>query len=156
MNVNDLHWAAGFIDGEGSFTRCGGTISVSASQNDKWHIEKLYALFKGNTNIFSHKLIKGNDGVYHRWSVYGPRAAGVMMTLYSLLSPRRQAKISELLAAWLKQPGFHKPYKIHCKHGHPMAEDNLYISKKGKRECRACALISRRKYVERKKLTINQ
>ena len=58
MNVNDLHWAAGFIDGEGCFCRCGRTISASAVQVDKWHIDKLYNFFGGNINILSRKEVK--------------------------------------------------------------------------------------------------
>jgi hypothetical protein len=30
------------------------------------------------------------------------------------------------------------PLKTHCKHGHELAGDNLYINPKGKRECRKC------------------
>lgn len=32
------------------------------------------------------------------------------------------------------------PYKTHCKYGHPRSGDNLYISPKGQRACRACVL----------------
>jgi hypothetical protein len=50
VNVNDLYWAAGFIDGEGSFSKCGGTIAASAVQVDRWHLVNI-DLIKNNVNM---------------------------------------------------------------------------------------------------------
>lgn len=34
--------------------------------------------------------------------------------------------------------GKRKRLKTHCKHGHPMADPNLYVDPSGERHCRAC------------------
>lgn len=151
MDVCNLHWAAGFIDGEGSFSRCGGTIAVQAVQVEIWPINKLYDLFDGGINTFQRKEIKSNGGVYYRWNAYGPRAAGIMLTLHPLLSPKRQGKIEELLDWWMKLPGHHRPYKTHCKHGHPYSPENTYVYRSGKRWCKACQKVSRQRYLAKKK-----
>ncbi len=39
----------------------------------------------------------------------------------------------------------------HCKHGHPLTEDNVRWDKKGTRLCKACQRESTRRYLERKK-----
>ncbi len=92
--ARDLEWAAGFLEGEGCFRRSwpgkGGTEHVSASQKIREPLEKLQTFFGGSI---------GPDriGGTYRWQVYGPRARGVSMTLYSLLSNRRQKQIRDAL-----------------------------------------------------------
>jgi hypothetical protein len=39
--------------------------------------------------------------------------------------------------------------KTHCDHGHPFDDGNTYITPMGKRQCRACNLDARRRYVAR-------
>lgn len=156
MKVEQLYWAAGFLDGEGWFGRNGGTISISAVQLDKWHIDKLLDLFGGGINTFTDKkkegskrvIVKSNNGVYHRWQVYGPRAAGVMMTLYSLLSPRRQKKIKESLSFWLKQGRSETHRREYFKCNHKKSE-TAFTNSKGYKECRMCKTEANRRYRER-------
>ena len=155
MNIKSLYWAAGFIDGEGCFCENGRTISIRAVQVDKWHIDKLHKLFGGYMNIFSRKEVKSKGGVYHVWTAYGHRAAGIMMTLYSLLSPRRKQRVKELLKAWLKKPmrSIRGGWSAYCIHGH-LLKDNIFISSKGARGCRKCAYERNRRYRERKKQSV--
>lgn len=40
--------------------------------------------------------------------------------------------------------------KTHCKHGHPLTDDNLYLSRNGRRACRACTVAAQRRYQARK------
>lgn len=99
----DLHWAAGFLDGEGSFAtipvkhRDGIGVShsarVFASQLYPESLQKLATLFggsiyfrEGRGNLLSKK------GIW-TWSVHGGMARGLMMTLYILLSPYRRQQI---------------------------------------------------------------
>ena len=42
--------------------------------------------------------------------------------------------------------------KTHCKREHEYTEENTHIRSTGFRQCRTCALISKRKYNQRKKL----
>lgn len=95
----DLEWAAGFLEGEGSFLynhnrktlsngrkKDTGTQEVSATQvHTSEPLNKLQALFGGT--------VRGED-----WRVTGPRARGVMMTLYPLVSSRRKEQIRRALS----------------------------------------------------------
>jgi len=49
VSTIDLHWAAGFLDGDGSFhvSNAGFKPVVQATQKDTWALEKLQKLFGG-------------------------------------------------------------------------------------------------------------
>jgi len=108
----DLHWAAGFLEGEGCFggqrrTNEGSLLlRVDAGQTCREPLDKLQSILGGKVSIVKNrKDFKPHWKQQYRWTANGPRAAGVMMTLYSLLSPRRQEKIAALLSARRSQPG---------------------------------------------------
>lgn len=106
ISIYDLYWAAGFLEGEGSFhdspTQTG--IRVTTAQVEFAPIEKLQNLFKGShIRLVRHERPE-HSPIWH-WTLTGPRAAGLMMTLYPLLSPKRQAQIEKALASW-KQRGW--------------------------------------------------
>src|SRR5262245_57482296 len=92
MNFSELHWAAGFLEGEASF-HCGHSIQLSASQVQMWPLEQLQRIFGGTIRGRSNRKI--ND-----WQLNGYQAAAVMMTLWSLMSPRRKEQIVSALAQW--------------------------------------------------------
>jgi hypothetical protein len=89
--TRELYWAAGFLEGEGCFSSYdrGGRVrnmQVTAVQVQRHPLEMLQEIFGGS-------LKSANYGTCWRWGTYGPRARGVMMTLYKLLSPKRQSAI---------------------------------------------------------------
>jgi hypothetical protein len=88
-----LLWAAGLLEGEGSFHRGTTTEVVSCAQVDTWVTDKLLKLFGGS--LYRKRNTSGSEQV--QWQVNGGRARGLMMTLYTLLSPRRQAQIARAL-----------------------------------------------------------
>ena len=101
--VRDLEWAAGFIEGEGCFSRLGDSEVVSVSQIEKEPVEKLLQLFGGSLNQ------RRDEWATHKrkhpiwvWRACGSRARGVMMTLYPLLAKRRQSQIKRAMN--VKQP----------------------------------------------------
>ena len=100
MTTNDLHWAAGFLDGEGCFgftkykdkarpTHIYRRFFVAVTQRDKELMSKLKKLFGGS-------VFKTCEG-YWRWSIFGPRARGIMMTLFVLLSHRQRERVKKAL-----------------------------------------------------------
>lgn len=92
--TRDLHWAAGLLEGEGHFrANTSGSGQATALMTDREPIEKLLALLGGSFTIVDRKPWKRQ----YLWSTSGARARGVMMTLYPLLSPRRQQQIKEAL-----------------------------------------------------------
>lgn len=84
-SVNDIHWAAGFIEGEGSFT----SARVQVGQKDRSLLLRLQRLFGGSVYAYD------NVDRVAQWCASGERARGVAMTLYPLLSVRRQKAIRE-------------------------------------------------------------
>ena len=84
-------------------------LRVSAGQKDTWALEKLQRMFGGS--IYSHTPPGLNT--QYQWHAMSRRGAGVMMTLYVLLSPYRQAQIERALASWKTKPARLCKYPIH-------------------------------------------
>ena len=105
-SLADIHWAAGFIEGEASLghnktpVRC---EVVAVAQVEREPLEKMRDLFGGRIRKSSPR---GNQRPYFTWQVSGARGRGLMMTIYSLLHSKRQAQIREALDAkkFLKRP----------------------------------------------------
>lgn len=100
--LQDLAWAAGFIEGEGCFSVHKYTKSgkkphpfMGATQVQREPLERLVRYFGGQISKSQHKI----GQPIHLWRVYGTRARGVAMTLYAWLSPRRRGQAQALLTA---------------------------------------------------------
>lgn len=94
----DIAWAAGIYEGEGSCqNRYGtsGTSHVRVFQKDAWLLHKLRDLFGGRVSPVTQKRTTAPEErvTYHRWDIYGARARGFGMTIYTFLSPRRQKQL---------------------------------------------------------------
>ena len=142
LRIEDLYWVAGFLEGEGSFCRCGGTIQVSASQVEKDPIDRLSKLFNGNV-LYAERdhSINPTWSNYYRWCVYGENAELIMKAIFPIMSPKRKNKISELLSWYASLPGknFAKSGRKTCRSGrHSWVEENLGTKYNGGRFCRLC------------------
>ncbi len=142
IRIPDLHWAAGFLEGEGSF-RYLGTCHVEASQSQKWPLIKLQntlgSKVTGPKRSYSHL---SKQDIYN-WRRTGPSAAGILMTLYTLMSPKKQSQIKDVLIKWRKIPLQHSPYSKVCKRGHPKIYPN-WVKRKGRNQyyCKECQRIN--------------
>ena len=87
--LRELEWAAGFLEGEGSFASNGSSDRIHAAQKIKEPLEKLQALFGGTIAWKS-----SGTGIWE-WRVFGARARGIMLTLYTLFSEKRKKQISK-------------------------------------------------------------
>jgi hypothetical protein len=102
--VRDLAWAAGFLEGEGSFQSMRGqwkdkvyySPCVRASQMEKEPLQFLVEIFGGTLKQYSNRGFKKRK--CWAWGAYGSRARGIMMTLYGMLSAKRQTQIRKALA----------------------------------------------------------
>jgi len=164
ISTMDIAWAAGFLEGEGSF---GGhnkmrTPCVRAGQVQREPLERLQKMFGGHIRNFRHVYKDGcrRQEVFHTWYVYGKRAAEIGMTLYCLLSPRRQGQCKKMLDGWKTLPSkrertwqVRQSRQTHCKHGHEFTPDNTKIRMEGLRHTRSCREChradGRRRYAER-------
>lgn len=94
--TRDFEWAAGFLEGEGCFKSNRGSGEVEAPQKYPEPLYRLQSLFGGSVKERSG-LRDGALCEYKTWFITGHRARGVMMTLYGLLSKRRQFQIRNAL-----------------------------------------------------------
>lgn len=88
---HDLIWAAGFYEGDGCAYGARGYAQVQVTQKDPWVLERLKALFGGSISS------SGASSAYWQWCLFGARARGFLMSIYELLSPRRQEQIRKAL-----------------------------------------------------------
>jgi hypothetical protein len=94
IDMKDIYWTAGFIEGEGSFCKSQypSGIRVQAGQKQRDPLDRLYKLYGGY-------IYKNKQGFYD-WRVTGRRAIALMMTIYSVMSPRRKEQIEGVIAFW--------------------------------------------------------
>lgn len=97
MDMHHVYWTAGFLDGDGSFSLCGQSPRVSATQADLFPLEKLVRLWGGA--ISPKKLSALSRKPLFAWAC-GSNTVGLMMTLYPLMSPSRQQQIAHALMHW--------------------------------------------------------
>ena len=106
LESTDLHWLAGLLEGEGCFyIRKRGearhpnpTIAIQLSSTDQDVVTKAANIMKGNVRGPYDRGPKRK--LVYTLAVNGGKAAGWMMTLYTLMCRRRQGKIRECLAVW--------------------------------------------------------
>lgn len=101
-NDPEFYWAAGFLEGEGSFifVKSDGSIRVTAGQKYREPLERLRRVIGGA--IYG----PGKAGFY-RWDCRGKFAEReqLMRRLYPLMSSRRQEQIDVALAKHATYPG---------------------------------------------------
>jgi hypothetical protein len=141
----DLGWIAGFLEGEGSFGLSGRNRQsprVRAPQLQREPLDRLQRLLGGK--IALQPPTSGTQPVHH-WALDTNRSVQLMMTLYTLMSPRRQQQIAKALAAWRTNPRFKSAIRTRCPNGHRLSPDNVYVSLRpnGKRRltCRKCERV---------------
>ena len=112
--MRDLYWAAGFLEGDGCFSIGRNQPVVHASQKTKEPLERLQQIF-GHGNITKATYVILNDRrprnmEMWQWRINSNHAAAIMMTLYSMLSSRRQQRIREILNRWRVIPTKRKAF----------------------------------------------
>lgn len=104
MKLSDIHWLAGLLEGEGSFgfyeSRGAGFLALQLGMADLDVMQRAKKLMGVTSLIHRRKANSKSTVTHYCFSLRGHRAAGWMMTLYSLLGQRRQKRIRESLAQW--------------------------------------------------------
>jgi hypothetical protein len=150
MDLKDLYWTAGFLEGEGYFCLRGSTksaVTLNASQVQRHPLDHLVALWGGKVlGPYQNKNPKSSP--YYRWDLSGTNAVALMMTLYSLLSPKRQEAIRSIVAIWRVNPGNPATWVARgfCKNGHDLTGSNYVVAPSGHGRCRECGIQGRRRY----------
>lgn len=153
ISMLELGWIAGLLEGEGCFQhRRNGDLLIQVVMTDGDIIGRLKTLL-GFGTLRQSRLPSGKIGF--RWtSTHQANTAGLMMTLLPLMGARRGDKIRECLNRWKPKP-LRKAMWTHCKNGHELSGDNLWIIHEGKydkRRCRECTRLRQIKYKQSKRL----
>lgn len=91
--IQDIHWLAGFYEGEGCCTIDNKTVAIQISQKQLWPLTKIRDLFGGK--IYSTD--KHPSGNVHVYKVNYERAIGIALTIFTLLSPEKREQIRQAL-----------------------------------------------------------
>ncbi len=97
-------------------------------------------MFGGTVREIKRKVKTATQQDYFRWDLYGNRAIGVMMTVLVMMSPRRTARIIEVIEHWKARPkqGAHYRNMTHCKAGHEYLPGSWTRKGENGRQCKAC------------------
>jgi hypothetical protein len=145
ITTRDLAWTAGFMDGEGHFN-FQYTPVATAAQNDRELLDRLRGLYGGTVRWDARP--KQRNGGIHSWTVCGQVAAGLMMTLFPMLSQKRRAQIRASLGAWRakgRRIGEGRT-RTHCSRGHLYDAVRSRRGRPPSRVCRQCAAMMQRAY----------
>lgn len=138
LKAIDIAWAAGFLEGEGSFNCRGKTVIVTATQVQPEPMYRLQHLFGGKLYRYRHANPKHQP--FLRWHLTHRDARGLMMTIYALMSPKRRQQIQAALAPW-RTTKIMSHLRTHCPKGHEYTATNTYRNPlTGQRQCKACRL----------------
>ena len=102
VNTVDLAWAAGFLEGEGSFRDNHKCPTIGAVQVQYEPLEKLQRIFNRGS-IKPGKPSNNKWQPFYRWLMC--QAAGEMMTLYNFMSQKRRRQIRIALDRWKTAKG---------------------------------------------------
>lgn len=148
INKDELRWAAGFWDGEGTVRSPNGRSGfwMQIAQVDRRPLDRFHAAMSGLGMIYGpyqHRNKKHSP--YFVWNCSKfEHAQQVMAMLWSFLCEGKRDQFKRAaIAAHNKQKVKLKrgpKLKTHCIHGHEMAGDNLYWWN-NRRQCKACLRI---------------
>lgn len=90
-----IYWLAGLYEGEGSVA---GRTHIKVTQKERWVLDQVHHYFGGRVGgpYLRKNAVNGPTWVYE-WYATGARGRGIAMTIYGLLSPRRQRQIRSFL-----------------------------------------------------------
>jgi hypothetical protein len=95
--VAEISYLAGFLDGDGCFRTCQTRPNVTATQKTLEPLDRLQRRFGGS-------ICQVTRHGYYQWVASGMEAVACAMTVYTLMTPRRQGAIREMLDLWKEKP----------------------------------------------------
>lgn len=144
-DLRSIAWLAGLLEGEGSFAR-GPHARINLAMTDVDVVRRAADLM-GGAEVYAIP-VPGQKTRY-QFGVYGPTAAGWMMTLWPFMGARRRERISEQLLKWRATPA-HPRDRKHCPQGHPYSPENTYEHTQAdgtqrRRRCKLCVQENNRR-----------
>jgi hypothetical protein len=134
--IEELAWAAGLFEGEGScFVGSGQRQPVVALVTTDRDVLERFASIIGFGSV--HGYDRHPHKRYWRWSV---QSKADVLAVGALLEPWlgvRRREALRVVVALAEQMTPRDGPRSHCRRGHAFTEDNIYHYR-GKRHCRAC------------------
>jgi hypothetical protein len=142
LDLKELYWAAGFVEGEGTFgagrNSTGTWLHFDISQVELEPLLRLQKCLGGR--IYGPYRKHPQRKPIYQMSI--APAAGAMMTLWPLMSKKRKDQIASALKKWRNVPVEGSTRKV-CINGHPFDGNSTILSTTKKRPyvmriCRIC------------------
>jgi hypothetical protein len=151
MRIQDIAWAAGFLEGEGYFYSR-ARVSIRAAQVQLEPLEKMRSILGGKVNG-PYQPKQPNHRPFYDWQLNGHHAIAAMMTLYTLMSPKRKEAIRVAISKWKVSPGNSRLWiaRGFCKNGHDLTGANYKLYPSGHGQCMQCAREGRKRYYDKNK-----
>jgi hypothetical protein len=110
VTVTQIAWLAGLLEGEGSFGMWNGSNApyIQLAMSDGDVVMKAAALMQSSVRRYESR--DSNRKTMWHTRTHGTRAVGWMLSVYLFMGERRQARIREVMQAWLSSP--HLPRAI--------------------------------------------
>ena len=102
MRMIDIHWLAGLLEGEGSFT-CGSSLTIRVGMTDEDIVRRASEILDGSFSTTGRLTVTGKT-VYQCY-LHGSGAYSWMITLYLLMGKRRKEQIKTAVRQWFAKPG---------------------------------------------------
>src|SRR6266853_474466 len=99
VKINEIHWLAGLLEGEGSFGYYDCAV-LQLHMTDFDIVNRAQKLIDSTANIRTQIKKGGDYKIQYVLHVSGANAIQWMMTLYSLMGERRKSKIKECITKW--------------------------------------------------------
>jgi hypothetical protein len=98
VDMRDIYWLAGILEGEGCFTYSGCTPMVQLQMLDTDIVERAARIM--GTKVGRRKRLTPNGHIVWFTQASGGQAVGIMETIYLLLGVRRRETIRKRISQW--------------------------------------------------------
>ncbi|HEY5868696.1 MAG TPA: hypothetical protein VI542_24575 [Candidatus Tectomicrobia bacterium] len=105
VSMIDIAWASGFVEGEGYFSFNHSYPAIVIRQCNVECLEKLQSLFDGRISSCQMSSL-GRQPVFE-WVLGGQKGIALTMSIYPLLSAKRQEQARKIIDGWKKLRGTH-------------------------------------------------
>lgn len=145
MRIEDLHWLAGILEGEGCFSTFDGRINITLGMTDRDVVDRAAVMMRPRS---VNELSREPHQTLYRFGIHGERALAWMLLLCPRMGKRRQAKIDEIITLYCERQG-HNRDRTRCKRGHSLTDLNSRIDPTtGSRVCCECRRVRARERAE--------
>ena len=139
----NIAWAAGLFEGEGSISIKPQTAQLHLAMTDEDVVRKFHAIV-GMGNVYGPGIDKRKPHYKPswRWAVGGSKKSQALLAAFwPFLGARRQAKARDAISSCARRTPYGES-KVRCANGHEFTQENTYRSSQGKRACVTCRALA--------------